>query len=289
MTAARGLVCAGAATFLTGVAAVGAAGQQTFGTRVEQVRVDVLVTDNGRPVTGLTASDFEITDNGVAQQIDLLTSEQLPLNVVLAVDASQSTAGERILHLRLAARAVLAALGQHDRAALLTFSDTIHVPAPLTGDLGVVGAALDTVKPVGGTALVDGAYAAMMLAGTDAGRDLVLVFSDGLDTDSTLSPGRVLGSAGRTDAVVYGVTVGNSGRVGFVKDLSDRTGGQSLEIASTFDLQKTFVGILDEFRQRYVLSFTPRAVSPNGWHRLQVRVKGRRPAIFARQGYTAGS
>jgi len=54
------------------------------------------------------------------------------------------------------------------------------------------------------------------------------------------------------------------------------------------DLQKAFVGILDEFRRRYVLSFTPRGVSATGWHRLQVRVKGRRPAITARQGYMAG-
>ena len=70
--------------------------------------------------------------------------------------------------------------------------------------------------------------------------------------------------------------------------LSEQTGGQSLEISSTMDLQKAFVGILDEFRRRYVLSFTPRGVSGTGWHRLQVRVKGRRAVITARQGYTAG-
>jgi Ca-activated chloride channel homolog len=283
------IACGVVAMLLVLIVTLAVAGQQTFGTRVEQVRVDVLVTENGRAVTGLDLPDFEVTDNGVVQQIDLLTAEQLPLNVVLAVDSSRSTSGERLLHLRIAARAVLTALGQQDRAALLTFNDAVHVPAPLTADLAAVRTALDTLKPMGGTSLVDGAFSAMMVAGTDAGRDLVLVFTDGLDTGSILSGERVLDSARRTDAVVYGVTVGNSGRIGFLKDLTERTGGQSLEVASTVDLQKAFVGILDEFRQRYVLSFTPRGVSPIGWHRLQVRVKGRRSAIFARQGYTAGS
>lgn len=48
-------------------------------------------------------------------------------------------------------------------------------------------------------------------------------------------------------------------------------------------------GIVDEFRRRYVLSFTPRGVAAPGWHRLQVRVKRGRPTIVARQGYTAGT
>ena len=268
----------------------GIAGQQdtTFASKAAPVRVDVLVTDNGAAVTGLTAADFEVTDNGVVQQIDLIEFGKLPLNVILALDMSASTTGERLLHMRLAARAVLGGLGSADRAALLTFSDGIELAHALSADVAAVRAALDKVQPAGGTALVDGAYSALMLAGRDAGRDLVVVFSDGRDTASILPAERVLESARRSDAVVYGVTAGSSGTVGFVSSLSEQTGGQSLEISSTMDLQKAFVGILDEFRRRYVLSFTPRGVSATGWHRLQVRVKGRRPAITARQGYMAG-
>ena len=259
-----------------------------FASKAAPVRVDVLVTDNGVAVTGLTAADFEVTDNGVVQQIDLIEFDKLPLNVILALDLSASTTGERLLHLRLAARAVLGGLGSTDRAALLTFSDGIQLAHGLSADAAAVRAALDKVQPSGGTALVDGAFSALMLAGRDAGRDLVVVFSDGLDTGSILSRERVLESARRSDAIVYGVTAGNSGKVGFVSSLSEQTGGQSMEISSTMDLQKTFVGILDEFRRRYVLSFTPRGVSGTGWHRLQVRVKGRRAVITARQGYTGG-
>ena len=39
--------------------------RQTFTSRIEAIRVDVLVTEDGQPVQGLTADDFEVLDNGV--------------------------------------------------------------------------------------------------------------------------------------------------------------------------------------------------------------------------------
>jgi VWFA-related protein len=279
-----------AAMLTTAAAAMTLAAQTaTFSSRLEAVRVDVLVTDNGRIVRGLGPADFEVVDNGVVQQIDLVSFEQLPVNVVLALDMSLSMVGERLEHLRAAGRAVLDGLRGEDRAGLLTFSHMLRLPQPLTSDAARVRTALERVEPSGATALVDGVYAAMTLAGSDAGRDLLLVFSDGVDTASFLSPERVLESARRTDATVYSVTVRGSGRSPFLRDLSEQTGGNVIEIASTTGLQKTFVGILDEFRQRYLLSYTPRGVSRDGWHRLQVRLKGRRGTVTARAGYVAGS
>ena len=259
----------------------------TFRSRVDSVRVDVLVMEDRRIVRDLRASDFEITDNGVAQQVELASFEELPLNVILSFDMSQSMSGERLDHLRIAAHAVLDGLGRDDRAALLTFNDVLRRPAALTRDLPRVMSELDAFEPQGLTALIDGTFAGLTLAGSDTGRDLLLIFSDGVDTASVLSPARVLDAARRTDVTVYGVSVRGT-ESAFLGDLSRDTGGRAIAIESTTDLQKTFVSILEEFRQRYVLSFTPRGVSNTGWHRLQVRVKGRRLTITARQGYTAG-
>ncbi len=270
-------------------AAIDGAQQPTFRSQIANVRVDVLVTENRRVVRGLQASDFEITDNGVVQQVELVSSAQLPLNVIMAFDMSDSMTGERLDHLRVATRAVLDALGREDQAALLTFNDVLRRPTALTRDLQRVRTELDTLKPQGLTALIDGTFAALTLAGADAGRDLLFVFSDGVDTVSVLPPARVLEAARRSDVTVYGVSIRGAKRGEFLRDVSADTGGRAVEIASPTDLQNTFVSILDEFRQRYVLSFTPRGVSNSGWHRLQVRVKGRRPTINARQGYTAGS
>ena len=73
-----------AASVLVLLAGTAIAATQTpsFSTRSEAVRVDVLVTDNGRIVRGLGPSDFEVRDNGVLQQVNLVSFEQIPLNVV---------------------------------------------------------------------------------------------------------------------------------------------------------------------------------------------------------------
>ena len=60
------------------------------------MRVDVLVTDNGQAIRGLGPEDFEILDNGVPQHVDLVSFDQIPLNVILALDMSDSVAGERL-------------------------------------------------------------------------------------------------------------------------------------------------------------------------------------------------
>jgi VWFA-related protein len=238
-------------------------------------------------VRGLGPDDFEVLDNGVSQQIDLVSFEQIPLNVIVVLDMSASVAGERLDHLRGGGNALLDALHREDQAAVVTFSERVRLGTGLTGDLAQARAALERAEPSGATSLVDASYAGMMLAESDVGRALVIVFSDGLDTSSWLTPPSVLDAARRADAVVYAVSVG--GGPPFLRELSSLTGGSLVEVESTRNLGATFLKILEEFRQRYLVSYAPRGVSKDGWHRLEVRVKGRRAAVKARPGYLAGS
>ena len=273
---------------LSGAERVAAGQQPAFAARVESVRVDVLVLDNGRPILGLRPADFEIVDNGVPQQVDLVSFESIPLTVVLALDMSDSVAGEQLEQLQDAGRGVVTGLAHGDQAALVTFSSAVTRAAPLTTDIALIGAALDDAWGAGATSVIDGVYAAMMIGEEDASRALVIVFSDGLDTSSWLSAERVLDSARRGDAVVYSVGVGDGRGSSFLHDVASATGGTAYKVDSTRDLRATFVRILDEFRHRYLVSYTPRAVSRDGWHRLEVRVKNRRATIKARPGYLAG-
>lgn len=257
----------------------------TFSTHREAVRVDVLVTDGGRPVPGLRASDFELLDEGVPQRVDLVASEKVPLNVMLAFDLSRSVSGERLDDLRRAGHAVLDAFQPGDAGALLTFTHVVTIQQELTQDAGHLRDALDRGVPSGRTALIDAVYAAIVLGESDPGRDLVLVFSDAEDTSSWLPAERVLEAARRSDVTVYAVSTGRER--GFLGDLSSQTGGRRIALSSTAGLARTFVEILEEFRQRYLLSYSPAGVSKEGWHRLTVRVKGRRLNITARSGYVA--
>jgi VWFA-related protein len=263
-----------------------AAQQPNFSTRREAVRVDVLVTDRGQPIAGLGPADFDLRDNGVAQNVDLVSYEQIPLNVVLAFDTSDSVTGDRLDHLRTAGEAVLSGLKTGDQAALVTFNHMIAQRAPLSGEFDRVRRALAQPPEPGETSLVDGVYTALTIGESDVGRALVIVFSDGVDTASWLSADMVLETAKRCDAVVYGVSLG--GRVRFLRDIAAFTGGSVFDVDSTKNLSAVFLRILDEFRHRYLVSFSPEGVGGSGWHRLEVKIKSRGATIKARPGYLRG-
>jgi VWFA-related protein len=270
-----------------GAVAVAAPQPPTFSTAVQAVRVDVLVSEDDRPVLGLSPADFEVRDNGVLQEVSFASTEKLPLNVILALDASASLSGEPLQHLQAAGRTLLDRLQPEDRAALVTFSHEVTLRQALTHEADLVGRELARIEPGGETAVIDGSYAAVMLADTDVGRDLVIVFSDGVDTASWLPGDRVLDAARRSDVVVYGVSVRSTQRPDFLRELSRLTGGSLLEVDSTRDLGPAFVRLLEEFRQRYLLNYVPQRVSSEGWHELKVTVRRRRAVVNARAGYAA--
>ena len=257
----------------------------TFRSSVEAVRVDVLVTRNGRPVVNLTPADFEVLDNGVRQRLDYAAFEEMPLNLVLAIDASSSVAGDRALRLRQACHSVLGELRTHDQAGLVVFSDPLVVRSGLSADLASVRAAVDRPLPAGDTSLVDAAQASILLAESEPGRALVIVFSDGIDVSSYLPADAVLETAKRSDAVVYGVAPRGGARPRFLRQLADTSGGDVFEITSSLDIEPAFRRVLEEFRHRYLLSYTPTGVDRAGWHRLDVRVKTGAASVRARPGY----
>ena len=259
--------------------------QPTFSTRVEGVRVDVLVTDSSRrPLRGLTAADFMIRDNGVTQEVDVVSFGEIALNVGLAFDLSESVAGTRLAQLKAASQALTAELAPADQSALVTFDTVVSLPCPLSTSRSCVGAALNAATPQRETALVDGVFAGMMVGESEVGRSLLMVFSDGLDTASFLNAERVLELGRRSDVVVYPVT-SKGARPDFLEDLASLTGGRLHEVDAQSDLSATFRSILEEFRYRYLVTYTPRGVPRGGWHKLDVRVNRPGASVKARPGY----
>lgn len=259
--------------------------KRSFSSGTLGVRVDVLVTEGGRPVAGLTASDFELRDNGVRQTIDVLDASDVPVNAVLALDTSASTAGRRQRDLIAAGEALLDGLRPVDRAALTTFSHVVSPTMALTADIAAVRDALRRITPYGETAIMDGTYVALTETLSQSGRSLVVVCTDGYDTSSWLLPEEVLESARRSSAVIYAVTAAEARSRSPLKDLSEATGGQILPVAKNGDLRGAFQKILQDFRSRYILSFSPQGVAPDGFHSLDVRVKRRGLNVKARPGY----
>jgi VWFA-related protein len=258
-----------------------------FSSKVEAVRVDVLVTDRdkGGAVPGLKPADFEVLDNGVTQQVDLVSFEQIPLNVVLALDMSESVSGNRLDQLRQASSGLLAALTTDDQAGLVTFTQRVILGSRLTKDVEAVRRAMEPVADTGDTSIIDATYTAMMLGESDVGRGLVIVFSDGVDTASWLTSDMVLNAGRRSDVVVYAVSVQSRLKPEFLRELTAATGGRLYEIEKTANLSSVFLSVLEEFRHRYLISYTPTGVEHGGWHKLDVAVKGRKVTVKARPGY----
>jgi VWFA-related protein len=259
-----------------------------FSSRAEAVRVDILVTRDNKPLLDLATGDFEVRDNGVLQQVALLAVDQLPLNVVLALDVSESVAGARLRDLQNAGRSLLGALSDRDNAGLVTFGFGVKAADRLTGDKAIVRTALDAAGGGGRTALIDGCFAGLMLGSSELGRSLLLVFSDGVDTASWLTTDAVINAARRADVVTYAVTTDSRLRQPFLRDLTSVSGGDHIVVKNTTDVERTFLKLLNEYRQRYLVSYTPTGVEKGGWHRIDVKVKRSGTSVRARPGYQSG-
>ncbi len=290
---------------LGGVAAAG----QTFRSGVDAVAVDVLVTRGRNAVTGLTADDFTVLDNGVRQDLAAVFVEEVPVTLLLVLDTSGSVRGAPLRQLLAAAEAAGEALRPGDRVGLVTFSDKLRLVVEPPAPPADLPAALGRVRAGGATALYDATFAALALRDRTVGRTVALVFSDGYDTASWLEPPDVLDAARRSDVVVYGVRHDHLAREGwqrregrglaarwfaddphlfrqeYLAQLAADTGG-SVYVAADLDrLREVFARVVDEFRSRYLLTYTPQGVEAGGWHELEVRVRGRGRRVQARRGY----
>ena len=132
-------------------------------------------------------------------------------------------------------------------------------------------------------------------------RHLVVVYTDGVDDASVVTPTRLINVARIADAAVYWVrresVESRAGLLSFalwpplpslIGNIVDLTGGGTL-YALGQSLVEPVGKILDEFRTRYIIHFQPTGVLPTGWHLITVTL--RRPAgyeVTARRGYFGG-
>ena len=292
---------------LTSMALSNARSQQgAFRARTEAVLVDVLVTRNGRPVEGLTAADFDVRDSGVRQTIQLIGMDRMPVDLRLVLDVSSSLEGQQLDALKAAARAAIGGLRPGDRAEILTFSDVLQRRVTWTGDRAALGAEIDKITSAGWTSLVDAAFTALSLPEPEGRRTLGLIFTDGRDTASWLSPADVVRSARQSRAILYGVTTMPAGsirpdmvarlrdqllaypialRPAFLPVIVEETSGELMYATAITDLRTAFLNVVARFNQRYLLSYSPSGVPPSGWHSIDVQVKDKGLRVSARQGY----
>jgi Ca-activated chloride channel homolog len=290
--------------------ALAAQQQPVFRSGVDVVTVDASVSRGGEHVGGLSAANFDVSDNGVRQKIDKVTLEQVPLEAFLVFDVSGSVEGAKLAELQQAAGAFLDGLAPRDKAALITFAGKVDVRQPLTGDMAAFRRALDEIKAGGQTALFDASLRAIQLRERNDSRGVVVVLTDQHDNASEATQKQVIDAAQRSDIIGYGVLadeesgtgatmgggLGGGGfrspqlqfQIGFLRSLADMTGGRVFRTSARLSLEEVFSLVLDDARTRYIITYRPDK-SADGWHKIQVRLVGAKGDVVARRGYYVGT
>jgi VWFA-related protein len=262
--------------------------RQAFRATTDAVAVDVAVFDGDRAVTSLTAADFEILDNGVAQTLSDAARNVMPLDLRLLFDTSGSITEEDLEKYRRAMARVAAALKPEDRIEILMFNGRISEVVSMQHP--PIRIALDRQGP-DGTSFFDAVSLAMITRPQLDRRQITIVLSDAQDNASFFDKDTLYDAARRTHAVVYTVlpvalATDTSRFSSRLEILSRVTGGRLVRAKWDAHMGASVSAALEEFRQGYVVHYLLNGVPPGGWHALSVRVKGnRRYAVRAREGY----
>jgi Ca-activated chloride channel homolog len=257
---------------------------------VQLVEVYASVTDpSGEPVTGLQKGDFVVTEDGKPQAITTFAAGEFPLAVALGVDRSWSMAGEKLTNAKLAAQTFLSLLKPDDRSMVMAISAEAEVIAPLSADRAAQIRAVKQLDPWSTTALHDAIVASLDRLAPEAGRQALVIFSDGTDRYSNAKPADVLARARRGTALVYPIALGRT-HSPLMAELAVITGGRSFLLKDTRELEPTLATIARELRHQYLLGYTPSrpiVAGESEWRSIRVTLRNSRPGIRvrARDGY----
>jgi VWFA-related protein len=274
--------------------------QPVFRSTQRSVTVNVAVTRGNNPVAGLQLNDFHITDNGVAQKVDTVGFEAVPIDVSLFLDNSGSTHAvvERI---KESTNQILKILRPGDRFRLLAFGFQVR---SLTGWL-TAGTTVDLapLQQSRISSVYDAVFFAMMHRPDPGRRHLIVAITDAVDFASIVSLDDLFAVANRAEGVLHVMLVKGAGATEpnapgrwlpagvsmgapVMDQIAEATGGRLHEPLFGDPVVQGFTKAFDDFRLSYVLTFTPSGVSSAGYHELKVTCPNQsRVSIRARKGY----
>ena len=233
--------------------------------------VTVTVADSrGKFVRGLPQSAFRVSEDGRPQTISHFASENVPLELIVAVDISGSM-GPSMSQVKTAVKAFLAAVPSQHQITILAFNDTLFTLARRATDLAERAKAVDRLAPWGSTALYDAILRGLDLLGRQTGRKALIVFSDGEDQGSHARIADVERRLQGSDVTLYMIGLGRGTSFESLQKVLQRlatpTGGRALFTESVDELQGAFAELLDELSNQSLLA-------------LRMNSRGNRPGRF---------
>ena len=258
----------------------------TFRSGTDAVEVTVAVFDGDRVVRNLTAGDFQVRDNGVLQVVTSADYNTLPIDLRLVFDTSGSISEEDLAHFLRTMRQVASSLEPRDRCEIITFSSRVADAASRQS----CPIKIELRRPAtDGTAFFDAVALSLVTIPTPERRQITIVLSDARDNVSFFDETAMLEAARMTDAVVYTILPGEpryarAMSVARLQALSLSTGGRLVQSHHSA-VGSVILEAIEEFRQSYVVRYVLAGAKIDGWHKLEVRVRGGNYRVRAKAGY----
>ena len=267
--------------------------------RVDVVNVVCTVRDRkGVYLVDLKKTDFEIYEDGVQQDIQFFNretgTEAQPLSIVLLIDTSGSVKNKLRFEQKASSEFLNKTLRKNrDMAAVIQFDSEINLVQDFTYDYSVLENAILDIRAGGATRLYDATWLAIQeLLRNEVGRRLVVILSDGADTQSITTHEDTIQAAQEEDVVIYSIGVQGQGfdaDFGKLKRFSKATGGLFFNSKADLDrLRDTFARINQEIKNQYSIGYVSRNKERDGsFRQVKVRLKRRGLQVNHRKGYYA--
>ena len=250
-------------------------------------------------VSGLSKDDFQVYEDGILQQIDYFSHEDIPVTVGLVVDNSGSMIPKRP-EVISAALAFARSSNPQDQMFVVIFNENVSfgLPdnTPFTDQVAQLEIALSRISADGMTAVYDAVAAALEhLKKGNRDKKVLIVVSDGGDNASKHNLAQVMAMAGHDDAIIYTIglfVVEDPDRnTRALKQLARATGGEAFLPESLSDVLPICERIAHDIRNQYTIAYSPTNRKQDGTHRV-IQVKAGAPGrgrvfVRTRAGYYA--
>ena len=274
---------------------------------------------HGALISNLNKDDFHLLEDGKEQPIKFFSREtDLPLTIGLLVDVSRSQ--ENLISIEKSAADAFfhSVLKKKDVAFLISFGADSELLQDITGSPRLLRDGLDQLRLNGGFSGINSGpvptanhpagtvlYDAIYLAASDrmakeVGRKVIVLITDGDDQGSKLNLKQAVEAAQKSDAVIYsfyyvdtgfymhaGMGFGGGGE-GYLKKMSDETGGRVFRVDRRNTLENGFEQLQQEMRSQYAIGFSSNNPKTDGsYHKIELRTNDKDLKVQARKGYYA--
>ena len=289
----------------------------SFSSSTYLVVAPVTVVDKkGKPIEGLTRSDFVLLDNGQPRSFDA-DGYIPPISLIIAVETHVNSAAALTKVRRIGPLITPLITGERGSAAVIVYGEEAGVRQEFTHDPELIEKAVAELKPDSSAgAMLDAASLAVELfrKGPSDARRVLLIVGESKDLGSQTKLSDAVTALQRENVLVYALTysrflspwtvkhhevpksgpmnllamfaeIGRAAKEKTAEVLADASGGRSLGFLRNHGLEAALSAIGEELQNQYLLSFSP-ADTVDEYHHLEIRVPSRRDAkVRTRSGY----